>query len=195
MVIIDSYMVMILPDDITKRISEFIAGKLSFPFVGPNEMMCMMYLYGRSSKVSEQEVEEVSSLAQHTASKLGREIDMYTNGSTNRFETEFIRSKFINRELQLTVERKSQNARKRIASDPAIASDCFALHVAYYKQDHFLALYGPFRQSQLTFDIRSVLTERMVMMCYNRKGAEDTGLTHPLIPAYLWFKDQAGAKP
>jgi hypothetical protein len=117
------------------------------------------------------------------------------NSSASKLETEYIRSKYINRELQLAVETKPQDVKKRIAGDPAIISDCFVHHVAYYKQDYFLELYGPLRDSQLTSDICSALTHRMVMVCYNRKGAQETRLTHPLIPVYIWFKDQAGAKP
>jgi hypothetical protein len=195
MIVIDSYMAMILPDDIAERISGFIAGKRNFPFVGPDELMSIMYLYGRNSKIGEGEIDEVSSLAHYTASQMGQEIDIYINSSTSKLETEYIRSKYINRELQLAVERKPQDLKKRIAGDPAIISDCFAHHVAYYKQDYFLELYGPLRDSQLTSDIRSALAHRMVMVCYNRKGVQETQLAHPLIPVYVWFKDQAGAKP
>jgi hypothetical protein len=195
MIVIDSHLAMILPDDMAERISEFIAGKRDFPFVAPDELMCMMYLYGRNNTIREGEIDEVSSLAQYTASQLGKEIDIYTNSSSSKLETEYIRSKYINRELQLAVERKSQDVKKRIAGDPAIISDCFAHHVAYYRQDYFLELYGPLRDSELTSDTRSALAQRMVMVCYNRKGAQETRLAHPLIPVYLWFKDQAGAKP
>jgi hypothetical protein len=195
MIVIDSYLAMILPDDIAERISGFIAGKRNFPFVGPDEMMCIMYLYGRNSKIGEHEIDEVSSLAQHTASQLGQEIDIYINSSSSKLETEYIRTKYINRELQLTVERKPQDIKKRIAGDPVIILDCFAHHVAYYKQDYFLELYGPLRDSELTSDIRSALAHRMIMVCYNRKGAQETRLAHPLIPVYVWFKDQTGAKP
>jgi hypothetical protein len=195
-IVIDSYMTMILPDDIAERISGFIASKGSFPFVGRDELMCIMYLYGRNSMVSETDIDKVSSLAQHTASQLGQKIDIYINSSASKLDTEYIRSNYINRELQLTVERKPQeDVKKRIAGDPAIISDCFAQHVAYYRQDYFLELYGPLRDSQLTSDIRSALADRMVMVCYNRKGAQETRLAHPLIPVYVWFRDQTGAKP
>ena len=188
-------MAMILPDDIAERISGFIAGKRNFPFVDSDELMCIMYLYGRNNRINEQEIEEVSSLAQHTASQMGQDIDVCMNSSASKLETEYIRSKYINRELQLAVERKPQDIKKRIAGDPAIISDCFVHHVAYYKQDYFLELYGPLKDSELTSDIRSALAHRMIMVCYNRKGAQEIRLTHPLIPVYVWFKDQAGAKP
>jgi hypothetical protein len=195
MIVIDSHMAMILPDDMAERISEFITGKRNFPFVNPDELMCIMYLYGRNNMIREDEIDEVSSLAQHTASQLGKEIDKYINSSTSKLETEYIRSNYINRELQLVVERKSQDVKNRISRDPTIISGCFAHHVAYYRQDYFLEIYGPLKDSQLTSDIRSALAQRMVMVCYNRKGAQETRLVHPLIPVYIWFKDQAGAKP
>src|ERR687895_2212510 len=195
MIVIDSYLAMVLPDDIAERISGFITGKRNFPFVGPDELMSIMYLYGRNSKIGEGEIDEVSSLAQHTASQMGQEINIYINSSTSKLETEYIRSKYINRELQLAVERKPQDVKKRIAGDPVIILDCFVHHVAYYKQDYFLELYGPLRDSELTSDIRSALAHRMIMVCYNRKGAQEIRLAHPLIPVYVWFKDQAGAKP
>jgi hypothetical protein len=194
-IIIDSYMAMILPDDIADRISGFISGKLNFPFVGSDELMCIMYLYGKNNTIKEHEIDEVNGLAQHTASQLSQEIEICMNSSSNKLETEYIRSRYINRELQLAVERKAHDIKKRITGDPAIISDCFVHHVAYYKQDYFLELYGPLKESEITSDIRSALVDRMIMVCYNRKEAQETGLDHPLIPVYVWFKDQTGAKP
>lgn len=191
MIVADSHMAMLLPDDIALRISEFVAGRRTFPFVERDELMCMMYLYGGNNRVSEKEIEEVNGLAQRTASQLGQEIDIYANSSAAKLDPEYIRSKYINRQLQLAVENKPE----RIAGDPAIVSDCFAQHVAYYKQDYFFELYGPLKDAELTSDIRPMLAGRMVMTCYNRKGAQETGLAHTLIPVYVWFRDQAGAKP
>lgn len=191
MIVADSYMAMVLPDDIAGRISEFVAGRRGFPFIDQGELVCMMYLYGKSGRVGEKEVQEVNGLAQRTASQLSQDIDIYTNSSAAKLDSEYIRSKYINRQLQLAVENKPE----RMAGDPAIISDCFAQHVAYYRQEYFFELYGPLRESELTSDIRSMLAGRMVMMCYNRKGMQETGLAHPLIPVYVWFRDQTGAKP
>jgi hypothetical protein len=191
MIFADSYMAMVLPDDIWGRIAEFIAGRRSFPFIGRDELMCMMYLYGKSGGIGEKEVEQVNGLAQRTASLLSQDIDIYANSSAAKLDPEYIRSRYINRQLQLAVENKPD----RIAGDPTIVSDCFAQHIAYYKQDYFFELYGPLKDSELTSDIRSMLAGRMVMACYNRKGAQETDLTHPLIPVYVWFRDQTGANP
>ena len=192
-IVADSYQAMILPDDISMRIMEFISGRRSVRFVDRDELMCVMYMYGKDGRVNGQdEVEEASGLAQKTASQLGQEIDIYRNSSVGKLDPEYVRSKYVNRQLQLAVEKKEP---ERISGDPAILTDCFAQHVAYHKQDYFMELYGPLREGELSSDIRPALLDRMVMVCYNRKGFEDTGLSHPLIPAYVWFRDQAGAKP
>lgn len=191
MIVADSHMAMLLPDDIASRISEFIAGKRTFPFVGGDELMCIMYIYGKSGRVSEKELEQVNSMAQRTASQLGQEIEIYTNSPAAKLDPEYVRSKYINRQLQLAVDNKPD----RVAGDPAIVSDCFAQHAGYYNQNYFFELYGPLKESELTTDIRPMLAGRMVMVCYNRKGTHETGLSHPLIPVYVWFRDQAGAKP
>jgi hypothetical protein len=191
MIVADSHMAMVLPDNISSRIEEFIAGKRTFPFIGRNELVCLMYLYGKSGKVSVEEIQVVNGFAQRTVLQLGQEIDNYTNTSASKLDPEYIRSRYINRELQLTVEKKPD----RIGGDPTIISDCFAQHIAYYKQEYFFELYGPLKDLELTSDIRSVLACRMVMTCYNRNGLHETGLSHPLIPVYVWFRDQAGAKP
>ena len=191
MIVADSYMAMVLPDDIASRISEFVTGRRSFPFVDRDELVCMMYLYGKGGGVDEGEIEQVNGFAQRTALQLEQEIDIYSNSSARKLDSEYVRSKYINRQLQLAVENKPN----RMAGDPAIISDCFAQHVAHYRQEYFFELYGPLKESELTSDIRQMLSGRMVMACYNKKDAQETGLVHPLIPVYVWFRDQAGAKP
>ena len=191
MIVADSYMTMVLPEDISVRISQFVAGTRTFPFIGREELVCVMYLYGKGGGVLEKEVEEVKGLAQRTAMQVTQEIEVYTNSSAAKLDPEYIRSKYINRQLQLAVENRSERA----TGDPAIVSDCFSQHVAYYRQEYFFELYGPLKDTELTSDIRQRLAGRMVMICYNRKGWEEIGLAHALIPVYVWFRDQTGAKP
>jgi hypothetical protein len=180
-------MAMVLPDDIARRVADFMSGKASFPFIGRDEPMCLMYLYGKVSGVKAEEVEEAAGLAQRTASQMAIDIDSYANSSAGKLDAEYIRSKYLNRELQLAVENKPG----RLAGDPAILSDCFAQHVAHYKQDYFFGLYGPLKEGELVSDIRGALVGRMVMVCYNRKGEQELGgHHHPLLPVYVWFKER-----
>jgi hypothetical protein len=185
-IVADSHMAMVLPDDVSERISEFVAGRRGFPFIEKGELACVMYLYGRSAGVRhEDEVAEAAGLAQRTAGQVSIDIDGYINSSAGKLDSEYIRSKYLNRGLQLAVEKKSGAG--RLAGDPAIISDCFAQHVAFYRQDYFFVLYGPLKEGELTADIRGSLLGRMVMVCYNRKSEQELG-SHPLIPVYVWFK-------
>lgn len=179
-------MAMILPDDISQRVSDFLAGKKGFPFINKDELVCIMYLYGKNSGVGT-EIEQVAGLAQKTASQAAVDVDIYLNSSAGKLDSEYIRSKFQNRQLQLAIEKKTEAG--RLSSDPVILADCFAQHIAYHKQDYFFELYGPFKDSELTADIRPALSGRMVMVGYNKKSAQELDF-HPLIAVYTWFKEQ-----
>ncbi len=183
MVFADSHMAMVLPDGVSARIAEFVAGRRTFPFIEKSETMCVMYIYGMKEGVGRQ-AGQAAELAQRTAEQASVEIDGYINSSAGRLDPEYIRSRYINRGLQLAVEKKGAD---RLASDPAVLSDCFAQHVAFYRQDYFFGLYGPLKENELTADIRSTLQGRMVMVCYNRKSEQELG-SHPLIPVYTWFR-------
>ena len=50
-IISDSYMRMILPEDISYRLSEFIAGRQNFPFITNDELICIFNLYGKKNGV------------------------------------------------------------------------------------------------------------------------------------------------
>jgi hypothetical protein len=182
---------MILPEDISNRIAQFIAGRQDFPFIGDNELEYIFYLYGKDRKVNEEnELKEVIDMVDRTVANMSTSIEMYDNSPKARIDSEFTRSKYINRGLQITVEKKKDAINeKRILNDPAILSDCFAQHVSYYNQEYYFQLYGPFKDSEVIHDIRRDLVGRMVMICCNRKNEESLPFHHPLIPLYMWLKD------
>jgi hypothetical protein len=184
-------MAMVLPDDIAERMAAFLAGRTGFPFIGKDELMCLMYLYGRTGGIKDSgEAAEAAELAQRTAGQMAVDVESY--GMPGRLDPEFIKSRYLNRELQLAIDSSSAKGQRRpsLGTDPAAVADCFAQHVAYYKQDYFFGLYGPLKEGELTADIRPALTGRMVMVCYNRKGESELGTPHPLIPVYVWFKQK-----
>ncbi len=53
-VISDSYMGMFLPSDIYKRISKFLDGTLSFPFINKDEILGIFFLFGKNFGVKTQ---------------------------------------------------------------------------------------------------------------------------------------------
>jgi hypothetical protein len=193
----DSHMGMILPENITNRIAEFVDGKKNFPFIHSNELMCIFFLYGRNWKVnSEDEYKETVNLAGHTFAKMSKDIEAHSINSQINMITKFARSNYINRGLQITVEKKSDYAggQERIFSDPAILSDCFSRHVGYFDQEFFFQVYGPFKDSDVTRDMHKYLIGRMVMIGYNRKDDKSLPFSHPLIPLYAWMRYIFGLK-
>jgi hypothetical protein len=183
---------MILPEDISYRVAEFIAERQNFPLIKNDELICIFYLYGKNSKVNgDQELKEVIDLAERTVAKMARDIEIYNNSPKAKMDSEFIRSKYINRGLQITVEEKNTTDIKgaRVMKDPTILSDCFAQHISYYNQEYFFQIYGPFTERELIKDIRKALVGRMVMVGFNRKDEKSLQFQHPLVPLYIWLRD------
>ena len=183
---------MIFPENISERISGFLDGKLDFPFIYGDELMCVFFLYGRKLKVNgEDEYKQVIDLAGQTYQKISMDIKAHSAITEIDRITELVRSNYVNRGLQITVETRSKegNVDQRFFSDPMILSDCFARHIAYYDQGFFFQLYGPLKGSDLTRNIREILHGRMVMIGYNRMDHKSLPFEHPLIPLYVWMSD------
>jgi hypothetical protein len=188
-VIGDSIMGMILPDDISGRIAEFVEGKKNFPFVERDEVMCIFYVYGMKYRVNgKQEVKEALDLAERTVVNMKRHMERYMNSFKRRLDSEFIRSQYLNRQLQLTVEKKTNIIKQQIFNDPVILSNCFAQHVSYYNQDYFFQIYEPFSKTQVIKDLQKYLVGRMVLLGYNRKDEKSLPFQHPIIPLYTSLK-------
>ena len=184
-------MSMIFPENISERIAAFVDNKQKFPFIESNELTCIFFLYGRNGKVSSQkEYREVIDLTGHTFAKISKDIAAYSNNSRINVNADFARNNYINRGLQIAIEKKNDSlaGEERIFSDPAILCDCFSRHVAYYGQEFFFQVYGPFNYSDVTKEICEYLLGRMVMIGYNRKDERSLPFTHPLIPLYVWMR-------
>jgi hypothetical protein len=70
----DLHMTMILPEDITERISSFISGNTIFPSVKKDELLSLLYLYGRDNVVLEKP-ERVLEIANKTVETLEKWIE------------------------------------------------------------------------------------------------------------------------
>jgi hypothetical protein len=192
-IVADSYMGMIFPENISERISRFLDSKLNFPFIYGDELMCIFFLYGRKLKVNgEDEYKQVIDLASQTYQKISIDIQAHSKNTEIDRITEFARSNYVNRGLQIAVETRSKEAKvdQRFFSDPVILSDCFARHIAYYDQDFFFQLYGPLKGSDLTRDMHETLQGRMIMIGYNRMDEKSLPFKHPLVPLYVWMSGQ-----
>ncbi len=186
---------MILPEDISERISSFILGRLDFPYVKKDELISILYLYGKSNAVLDHP-ERVLAIAKKTVETLEKSIEKYRNGPKSFFDSEYLRNNYIRRQLQITVDKNNNKNdkdahdinKRRIISDPVILSECFLQHVAFYNQKYSFFFYGPLKENELTYDIRSLLSGKIVMLGYNRVQ-EELPFDHPIIPLYVWAKD------
>ncbi len=187
---------MILPEDISERISAFISGKLDFPYVKKDELIAVLYLYGKNSTIISHP-EKVLTIAKKTVERLEHSIQNYRNGPKSFFDSEFSRNNYIRRQLQITVEKNNINENdkdrpnidnRRIVTDPVILSECFSQHVAFYYQKYSFFFYGPLKDDELTHDIRNLLSGKIVMLGYN-KEQDELPFDHPIIPLYIWAKE------
>lgn len=186
---------MILPEDISERISSFISGILDFPFVKKDELISLLYLYGKSNAVLDHP-ERVLAIAKKTVETLEKSIEKYRNGPKSFFDSEYLRNNYIRRQLQITVDKDNNKNdkdapvinKRRLINDPVILSECFLQHVAFYDQKYSFFFYGPLKENELTYDIRSLLSGKIVMLGYN-KVQDELPFDHPIIPLYVWAKD------
>ena len=188
----DSYMNMILPEDISSRIKDFMSGRKDFPYIKENEITCLLYVYGKDRKINNEiEVNEAIDLANRTVANVDKEIDFYNN-SKARFDTEFIKSKYIRRELQILQEQ--HGSKPKIWNDPTILSDSFARHVSFHQQRYFFQIFGPLKGTDLLNEIREDLVNRIVMVGFNKRDQDVLPFKHSLVPAYVWFRDRVSNK-
>jgi hypothetical protein len=189
-------MTMILPEDISERISAFISGKLDFPYVKKDELIAVLYLYGKNSTIISHP-EKVLTFAKKTVERLEHSIQNYRNSPKSFFDSEFSRNNYIRRQLQITVEKNNINENdkdrpnidnRRIVTDPVILSECFSQHVAFYYQKYSFFFYGPLKDDELTHDIRNLLSGKIVMLGFN-KEQDELPFDHPIIPLYIWAKE------
>lgn len=186
---------MILPEDISERISSFMSGILDFPFVKKDELISLLYLYGKSNAVLDHP-ERVLAIAKKTVETLEKSIERFRNGPKSFFDSEYLRNNYIRRQLQITVDKDNNKNgkdapdinKRRIINDPVILSECFLQHVAFYDQKYSFFFYGPLKENELTYDIRSLLSGKIVMLGYN-KVQDELPFDHPIIPLYVWAKD------
>lgn len=185
---------MILPEDISERISSFISGRLEFPFVKKDELISVLYLYGKNNTIINQP-EKVLTIAKKTVERLEHSIQNYRNGPKSFFDSEFSRNNYIRRQLQITVDNNNEKDKdtpdinnRRIITDPVILSECFSQHVAFYDQKYSFFFYGPLKDNELTHDLRNLLYGKIVMLGYN-KEQDKLPFGHPIIPLYVWAKE------
>ena len=193
-VLFDSYMGMFLPEDIARRVSEFMAGKNSFPFIEKDQIMATFYLFGKSKGViGDKELRTTVDLARKTTQRASSYITILAN-NRNKLTANFIRQDYTKRALQVSLEVQNEPSfdlsqlDKRIATDPTILSACFAQHIAYYNQDYFFELLGPFNEKQIPKSLIYKLHGRVLLLAYNSADTKALPFENTLLPFLDWMK-------
>ncbi len=186
-----SHVQIILPEEIHSRITEFMQGRNVFPFIKNDELVCIFFLYIISEDHDGLESKKVVDVATQTVRRIEFEISQNIK-SPNMTDSDMIRGLYLKRQLQIAVDHvENVNFRyDQILNDPIILSYCFSQHVSYHDQDYFFQIYGPLNEGEYLSEMRSTLQGSMVMLGFNRKDETKLPFKHPLIPLYIWLKDQ-----
>lgn len=178
-----------LPPDISVRIKQFMAAKRDFPLLRKDEILAVFYLFGKDHKViGESEVSATSDLAKRTVEQVARDIRVYIS-MPQKMDARFTRENYTKRSLQIVVDSGGwqPDVDRRVAGDPIILSDCFAQHVAYYRQDFFFELFQPFKVEQIPQALENKLEGRMLLLGFNVKSSQLLPFKGPLSAFFQWM--------
>jgi hypothetical protein len=178
-----------LPPDILVRIKQFMAAKVDFPFLGKDEILAIFYLFGKDYKViGESEVNAASNLAKRTVKQMVSDIRVYI-AIPQKMDAQFTRENYTKRSLQIVVDSgdRRPDVDRRVVGDPLILSDCFAQHVAYYRQDFFFELFQPLKAEQLPPALENKLIGRMLLLGFNVKNIQSLPFKSSLHAFFEWM--------
>ena len=187
-----------IPRDFSYRVLSFINGKSNLPFTQKDELIATFYIFGKDYKVNgELEITNVKDIARKTMDQLARQVRIYSNNPIN-MNQEMLRENFNKRSMQILIDSNNNSNKKvnfditkRISKDPTILSECYAWHLAYYKQDYFFKLFNPLRGIDLPEDLVEQLEGRMLFLGFNVKNSTILPYDDPIVPFLYWLKDGA----
>jgi len=197
LIISDSYMGIFIPRDFSNSVLNFINGKSNLPFTQKDEIIASFYIFGKDHKVKgELEITNVKDIARKTMEQVARQVRIYANNPIS-MNQESLRENFNKRSMQILIDSNNKNSNKkinfditkRISRDPTILSECYAWHLAYYKQDYFFKLFNPLRGTNLPPDLAEQLEGRMLMLGFNVKNSAKLSYDDPMIPFLQWLNE------
>jgi hypothetical protein len=188
-----------IPRDFSYRVLNFINGKTNLPFTQKDELVASFYIFGKDHRVNGQlEITNVKDIARKTMDQVASQVRIYANNPIN-MNQEMLRENFNKRSMQILIDSNSKNSNKkvnfditkRISKDPTILSECYAWHLAYYKQDYFFKLFNPLQGIDLPTDLVEQLEGRMLLLGFNVKDSTKLPYDDPIIPFLYWLKEWA----
>lgn len=186
-----------LPRDFPNRVLSFINGKNNLPLTHKDEIIASFYIFGKDHKVNgDLEITNVKDIARKTMEQLARQVRVLSSNPTS-MNQELLRENFNKRSMQILIDSNIQNNNnkisfditRRISRDPTILSDCYAWHIAYYKQDYFFKLFNPLRGTDLPSGLVGQLEGRMLMLGFNVKNSVNLTYEDPIIPFLEWMNE------
>lgn len=189
-----------IPRDFSYRVLNFINGKTNLPFTQKDELVASFYIFGKDHRVNGQlEITNVKDIARKTMDQVASQVRIYANNPIN-MNQEMLRENFNKRSMQILIDSNNENSNKkvnfditkRISKDPTILSECYAWHLAYYKQDYFFKLFNPLKGIDLPADLVEQLEGRMLLLGFNVKDSTKLPYDDPIIPFLYWLKEWAG---
>ena len=189
----DSYMGIFMPRDIQNRILQFMDGKLTFPFIRGDEIVGVFFLFGKDDKISSEiDILNAKDLAHNGMNQITKEVNL-CNSMSNRTTFDFVRENYTRRALQISTELGNSSKKDiikiqdRISGDPTILINCFAQHIAYYRQDYFFELLNPLRPAQIPEHLREKMELRMLLLGFNSKNVQNLPYVNTLAPFFDWL--------
>jgi hypothetical protein len=186
-----------LPRDFPNRVLSFINGKNNLPLTQKDEIIASFYIFGKDHKVNgDLEITNVKDIARKTMEQLARQVRVLSSNPTS-MNQELLRENFNKRSMQILIDSNIQNNNnkisfditRRISRDPTILSDCYAWHIAYYKQDYFFKLFNPLRGTDLPPGLVDQLEGRMLMLGFNVKNSANLTYKDPIMPFLEWMDE------
>ena len=105
---------LLFPEDLPERIKAFLAGEKEFPYISAEEIIGLFYIFGKQGVVSTGiETAQVLQLCGRTVQNFGRAIAQYKTNAAS-MDSNFTRSKYVKRKLQITVEIKVRTTQEKL---------------------------------------------------------------------------------
>ena|SRR5215510_4334282 len=184
----NSFMGLLFPEDLPERIQAFLAGKREFPYISADEIIGLFYIFGKQKEISSGiETAQILQLCGKTVRDFDKAIAQY-KANVFSMDSNFTRSKYLKRQLQIVVDMKERSTSEKLYKDPVIVADSIMQHISFHNEKYFFQVYGPLKEKEVVKDLHMSLLGRVVMVGFNRENEKSIPFAHPLIPLFTHLR-------
>ena len=184
----NSFMGLLFPEDLPERIKAFLAGKREFPYISADEIIGLFYIFGKQKEISSGiETAQILQLCGKTVRDFDKAIAQYRTNVVS-MDSNFTISKYLKRQLQITVDMKERSTSDKLYKDPVIVTDSIIQHISFHNEKYFFQVYGPLKEQEVVKDLHMSLLGRVVMVGFNRESEKSIPFAHPLIPLFTHLR-------